>query len=130
MARKKITVVGAGNVGATAAQRLVDKEFGDVVLVDIIEGMPQGKALDLAEAAPIESYDSRLIGTNGRVAPPGALLGALFEVPIPFQTQPLVLRRSLDHATFFESRCVPRPTESPLLRCTQDFSPGVRDFEM
>jgi malate dehydrogenase len=65
MARKKITVVGAGNVGATAAQRLADKEFGDVVLVDIIEGMPQGKALDLAETAPIEGYDSRLIGTNG-----------------------------------------------------------------
>jgi malate dehydrogenase len=65
MARKKISVVGAGNVGATAAQRLADKELGDVVLVDIIEGMPQGKALDLAEAAPVEGYDSRLIGTNG-----------------------------------------------------------------
>src|ERR1041384_2714950 len=65
MARKKITVVGAGNVGATAAQRLVDKELGDVVLVDIIEGMPQGKALDLAETAPIEGYDSRLVGSNG-----------------------------------------------------------------
>ncbi|MEW6208892.1 MAG: malate dehydrogenase [Acidobacteriota bacterium] len=65
MARKKITVVGAGNVGATAAQRLVDKELGDVVLVDIIEGMPQGKALDLAETAPIEGYDCYLAGTNG-----------------------------------------------------------------
>src|SRR5215468_7350769 len=65
MARKKITVVGAGNVGATAAQRLADKELGDVVLVDIIEGMPQGKALDLAETAPIEGYDSRLVGSNG-----------------------------------------------------------------
>lgn len=65
MSRKKITVVGAGNVGATAAQRLADKELGDVVLVDIIEGMPQGKALDLAEAAPVEGYDSRLVGTNG-----------------------------------------------------------------
>src|SRR5262249_8476371 len=65
MARKKITVVGAGNVGATAAQRLVDKELGDVVLVDIIERMPQGKALDLAETAPVEGYDSLLVGTNG-----------------------------------------------------------------
>ncbi len=65
MARKKITVVGAGNVGATAAQRLADKELGDIVLVDIVEGMPQGKALDLAEAAPVEGYDSRLVGTNG-----------------------------------------------------------------
>jgi malate dehydrogenase len=65
MGRKKITVVGAGNVGATTAHRLVDKELGDVVLVDIIEGMPQGKALDLAESAPVEGYDCRLIGTNG-----------------------------------------------------------------
>jgi malate dehydrogenase len=65
MARKKITVVGAGNVGATTAHWLVSKELGDVVLVDIIEGMPQGKSLDLAQAGPIEGYDSRLIGTNG-----------------------------------------------------------------
>jgi len=65
MARKKITVVGAGNVGATTAHWLVSKELGDVVLVDIIEGMPQGKALDLAQAGPIEGFDSRLIGTNG-----------------------------------------------------------------
>lgn len=65
MARKKITVVGAGNVGATTAHWLVSKELGDVVLVDIVEGMPQGKALDLAQAGPIEGYDCRLIGTNG-----------------------------------------------------------------
>jgi malate dehydrogenase len=65
MARKKITVVGAGNVGATAAHWLAAKELGDVVLVDIIEGMPQGKALDLAQAGPVEGYDSRMIGTNG-----------------------------------------------------------------
>lgn len=65
MARKKITVVGAGNVGATAAHWLASKELGDVVLVDIIEGMPQGKALDLAQAGPVEGYDSRLVGTNG-----------------------------------------------------------------
>jgi malate dehydrogenase len=65
MGRKKITVVGAGNVGATTAHRLADKELGDIVLVDIIEGMPQGKALDLAESGPIEGYDSRLVGTNG-----------------------------------------------------------------
>jgi malate dehydrogenase len=65
MARTKITVIGAGNVGATTAQRAADKELGDVVLVDIIEGMPQGKALDLAEAGPIEAYDSRLTGSNG-----------------------------------------------------------------
>src|SRR5262245_14405384 len=65
MGRKKITVVGAGNVGATTAHWLVSKELGDVVLVDIIEGMPQGKALDLAQAGPVEGFDSRLVGTNG-----------------------------------------------------------------
>jgi malate dehydrogenase len=61
---KKVTVVGAGNVGATAAQRLAEKELCDVVLVDIIEGVPQGKALDLSEAAPVEKHDARLTGTN------------------------------------------------------------------
>jgi malate dehydrogenase len=54
---KKVTVVGAGNVGATAAQRLCEKALCDVVLVDIIEGVPQGKALDLTEAAPVEKHD-------------------------------------------------------------------------
>jgi len=62
---KKVTVVGAGNVGATVAQRLAEKELCDVVLIDIIEGVPQGKALDLAEAAPIEKHDARLTGSNG-----------------------------------------------------------------
>src|SRR6476646_6941333 len=62
--RKKITVVGAGNVGATAAHWLAAKELGDVVLVDIVEGVPQGKGLDLAEAAPIEGFDVRLTGAN------------------------------------------------------------------
>ncbi len=52
---QKVTVVGAGNVGATAAQRVAEKELADVVLIDIIEGVPQGKALDLIEAAPIEN---------------------------------------------------------------------------
>ena len=63
-ARKKITVVGAGNVGATAAHWLAAKELGDVVLVDIVEGVPQGKALDLAQAAPVEGFDVRMIGAN------------------------------------------------------------------
>src|ERR671912_254364 len=62
--RNKITVVGAGNVGATAAHWLAAKELGDVVLVDIVEGVPQGKGLDLAEAAPIEGFDVRLVGSN------------------------------------------------------------------
>ncbi len=63
-ARKKITVVGAGNVGATAAHWLAAKELGDVVLVDIVEGVPQGKALDLAQAAPIEGFDVHMVGAN------------------------------------------------------------------
>jgi malate dehydrogenase len=62
--RKKITVIGAGNVGATCAHRLADKQLGDVVLIDILEGVPQGKALDLLEAGPIEGYDVRIKGTN------------------------------------------------------------------
>ena len=69
---KKVTVIGAGNVGATAAQRLAEKELCDVVLVDIIEGVPQGKALDLAEAAPIEKHDAHLTGTNSYDATAGS----------------------------------------------------------
>jgi malate dehydrogenase len=64
-ARPKITVVGAGNVGASVAQYAVEKELGDVVLVDVVEGIPQGKALDLAQAGPIHRYDATLIGANG-----------------------------------------------------------------
>ena len=69
---RKVTVVGAGNVGATAAQRLAEKELSDVVLIDIVEGIPQGKALDLAEAAPIEKHDAHLTGTNGYEASEGS----------------------------------------------------------
>jgi malate dehydrogenase len=64
MKRNKITVVGAGNVGATTAQRLAEMDLGDVVLVDIIEDMPQGKALDLAEAAPVLGCDMTVTGSN------------------------------------------------------------------
>ena len=60
----KLTVIGAGNVGATCAQRAAEKELAHVVLVDIIEGMPQGKGLDLCEAAPVEKHDARVIGSN------------------------------------------------------------------
>jgi malate dehydrogenase len=62
----KITVVGAGNVGATTAQRVAEKELaGTVVLVDVVEGIPQGKGLDQWQSAPIEGFDSRIVGTNG-----------------------------------------------------------------
>src|SRR2546423_6771958 len=65
MARSKITVVGAGNVGATLAQRLAERGYADIVLVDIVEGLPQGKALDMLEAGPIVGYASKGTGTNG-----------------------------------------------------------------
>ena len=62
--RRRVTVVGAGNVGATTAQRIIETGLADVVLIDIVEGLPQGKALDLAEAAPVVGYDVQVTGTN------------------------------------------------------------------
>ncbi|MCU0490840.1 MAG: malate dehydrogenase [Chloroflexaceae bacterium] len=62
--RKKISIIGAGFVGSTTAHWLAAKELGDIVLVDIVEGIPQGKALDLYEAGPIEGFDVRVVGTN------------------------------------------------------------------
>jgi len=64
MPRPKVTVVGAGNVGASVAQRVAEAGLADVVLIDIVEGLPQGKALDLAEAAPVVGHDMTVIGTN------------------------------------------------------------------
>jgi malate dehydrogenase len=64
MSRSKVTVIGAGNVGATAAQRIAEAGLADVVLIDIVEGLPQGKGLDLAEAAPVVGHDARILGTN------------------------------------------------------------------
>jgi malate dehydrogenase len=72
MGRKKITVVGAGNVGATCAHWAAAKELGDVVLIDIIDGVPQGKGLDLFEASPVEGFDARIIGTNDYAATAGS----------------------------------------------------------
>lgn len=63
--RNKVSVIGAGNVGATCAHWIVSKELADVVMVDIVEGMPQGKALDLMEATPIEGSDCKITGSNG-----------------------------------------------------------------
>lgn len=64
MSKKKVTVVGAGFVGATAAQRLVERQLADVVLIDIVEGLPQGKALDMMQSAAVEGFDTQIIGTN------------------------------------------------------------------
>ncbi len=62
--KQKVTVVGAGNVGATAAQRIAEKELADVALIDIIPGVPQGKSLDMMESAPVEKFDARIVGAN------------------------------------------------------------------
>jgi malate dehydrogenase len=63
--RKKVTVVGAGNVGANTAQKIAAKELADVVLVDVVDGVPQGKGLDILESAPVEGYDVAITGANG-----------------------------------------------------------------
>ena len=63
--RKKVTVVGAGNVGATTAQRIHELGYADVVLVDVVEDLPQGKALDMLESGPVLGSDSRIVGSNG-----------------------------------------------------------------
>jgi malate dehydrogenase len=65
LVRSKITVVGAGNVGATLAQRLAERNYADIVIVDIVEGLPQGKALDMLESGPIVGFDSLVTGANG-----------------------------------------------------------------
>ena len=62
--RKKVTVVGAGNVGANCALRIAEKELADVVLVDVVEGVPQGKGLDLLQSGPVQGYDVMLTGAN------------------------------------------------------------------
>lgn len=70
--RNKVTVIGAGNVGANTAQKIAAKELADVVLVDVVEGVPQGKGLDMLESAPVEGYDVRIAGTNGYEATAGS----------------------------------------------------------
>ncbi len=70
--RRKVTVVGAGFVGATAAQRIIEKGLADVVMVDIAEGIPQGKALDMMESGPVEGFDMTIVGTNGYEATAGS----------------------------------------------------------
>ncbi|MEX2630268.1 MAG: malate dehydrogenase, partial [Tistlia sp.] len=72
MARSKIALVGAGNIGGTLAHLAALKELGDVVLFDIAEGIPQGKALDLAQSGPVEGFDAGLVGANDYAAIAGA----------------------------------------------------------
>lgn len=77
MSRPKITVVGAGNVGGTTAQRLAEKDAYDVVLVDIVEGVPQGKALDISQAGPVCGYSTRVVGTNGYAETAGSSVAVI-----------------------------------------------------
>jgi malate dehydrogenase len=77
MSRPKITVVGAGNVGGTTAQRLAEKDAYDVVLVDIVEGVPQGKALDISQAGPVCGYSTRVVGTNGYAETAGSSIAVI-----------------------------------------------------
>jgi malate dehydrogenase len=77
MTRPKITVVGAGNVGGTAAQRLAEKDSYEVVLVDIVPGIPQGKALDLTQAGPVCGYSTKVVGTNGYEETAGSALAVI-----------------------------------------------------
>ncbi|MDE3225804.1 MAG: malate dehydrogenase, partial [Nitrospirota bacterium] len=77
MGRPKVTVVGAGNVGGTTAQRLVEKNCYDVVLVDIVEGVPQGKALDLSQAGPVCGYDAQVVGANGYTETEGSAVAVI-----------------------------------------------------
>jgi malate dehydrogenase len=72
MSRPKVTVVGAGNVGATTAQYIVERELADVVLTDVVDGLPQGKALDLLQAGPVHGYDCRVTGANDYEATAGS----------------------------------------------------------
>jgi malate dehydrogenase len=72
VSRKKITVVGAGNVGATCAQRLAERDYADIVLVDVVEGLARGKALDLSQAGPVAGYEPNLIGTAAYEATAGS----------------------------------------------------------
>jgi malate dehydrogenase len=77
MGRPKITVVGAGNVGGTTAQRLAEKDAYDVVLVDIVEGVPQGKALDISQAGPVSGYSTRVVGTNSYLETAGSSVAVI-----------------------------------------------------
>jgi malate dehydrogenase len=77
MTRPKITVVGAGNVGGTTAQRLAEKNLYDVVLVDIAQGVPQGKALDISQAGPVCGYSTQVVGTNGYAETAGSSIAVI-----------------------------------------------------
>ncbi|MFY4731088.1 lactate/malate family dehydrogenase, partial [Nitrospira sp. BLG_2] len=77
MGRPKVTVVGAGNVGGTTAQRLAEKNLYDVILVDIAQGIPQGKALDISQAGPVCGYSTQVIGTNEYVETAGSSIAVI-----------------------------------------------------
>jgi malate dehydrogenase len=120
---KKVTVIGAGNVGATVAQRLAEKELCDVVLIDIIDGVPQGKALDLAEAAPVEQHDARLTGTGDYADTAGSDI-VVITAGIPrkpgmsrddlLATNKRILREVTKQAAFFSPEAILIVVSNPL----------------
>ena len=100
--RDRIAVVGAGHVGATCAQRIAERDLGDVVLLDVIEGVPQGKGLDMTEAGPVERFDARVLGTND----PADLAGARLVVVTAGKARTPVMTREdllLANATIIRS---------------------------
>jgi len=83
MARSKIALVGAGQIGGTLAHMIGLKELGDVVLFDIMEGIPQGKALDLVQASPVDGFDAKITGTNSYESMEGAaVIREAFDLPV------------------------------------------------
>lgn len=115
--RPKITIVGAGNVGATTAHWLAAKQLGDIVLVDIVEGMPQGKALDLLEAGPVEGFDTNVIGTNDYVDTAGSdvIVVTAGIARRPGMSRDDLLRTNFDIVSGVVKACVPHSPEAHLI---------------
>ena len=114
--RRKITVVGAGNVGATAAQEIARRDYADVVLVDIVEGLPQGKALDMNEAGPVLGYEAKVVGTNGYEETAGSdvvvVTSGKPRSPGMSRDDLVTTNQAIVGAVTEELRSTPRPTRS------------------
>ena len=140
MARNKIALIGAGNIGGTLAHLVGLKELGDVVLFDIVKGMPAGKALDLAESSPVEGFDAKMVGANDYAAIEGISHDTADRVPHAWKAGPQtdLLRRQLqampDGGLFVMTmppapyRCPPAPAERACLVAgyLKKHKPGAR----
>ena len=127
-ARPKLTVVGAGNVGASVAQYAVERELGDVVLVDVVEGIPQGKALDLAQAGPVHGYDSTIVGSNGYDETAGSDIVVITAglARKPGMTRDDLLVKNAEIVGSEVEQVVARSPESILIRVSSPREAGVR----